>query len=111
MNLTTTERKLLLLAFDRAAPVGEIASAGACLIKQLRKRFPDGYILLAELDGSHDSEDSKYGSVTMPFGKHKGRHLAQIPADYLYWILDNCVHLDRRLRRAIERHLENSQYA
>jgi hypothetical protein len=40
MTLTTTERKLLVLALDRAAPVGEIASAGACLIKQLRKRFP-----------------------------------------------------------------------
>jgi hypothetical protein len=98
MNLTATERKLVLLALDQAAPAGEIASAGACLIKQLRKRFPDGYALLSELEGSHESEASKYGSVIMVFGKYKGRRLAQIPSDYLCWILDNCDHLDRCLK-------------
>jgi putative quorum-sensing-regulated virulence factor len=97
MTLTATEKKLLVLALDQAAPAGEIASAGACLIKQLRRRFPDGYALLSELEGSRDSEDSKYGSVIMLFGKFKGLQLAQIPSDYLCWILDNC---DQRLKLA-----------
>jgi hypothetical protein len=72
---------------------------------------PDGYSLLAELDGSHDSKGGKYAAMTMPFGKHKGRRLAEIPSHYLCWILNNCDHLDRRLRRAIEGHLEDNQYA
>lgn len=25
----------------------------------------------------------------MPFGKYKGRQLADVPAEYLYWLYDN----------------------
>jgi hypothetical protein len=111
MTLTATEKKLLLLAFDQAAPAGEIASAGACLIKQLRKRFPDGYSLLAELDGSHASDGSKYGSTIWPFGKHRNRKLSEIDPSCLLWALDNVDTLNRYLRCAVERYLQDTQYA
>jgi hypothetical protein len=38
----------------------------------------------------------------MPFGKHKGRPLTEIPAAYLRWVLRNCWNLDLDLRVAIE---------
>jgi hypothetical protein len=110
LTLTPTEKKLLILALDHAAPAGEIASAGACLIKQLRKRFPDGYSLLAELEGPHDSESSKYASVLWTFGKHRGKKLSEIPATYLLWAINNMDALDRYLRCAVERYLQDSQY-
>ena len=29
-------------------------------------------------------------TATMPFGKHKGTLIADVPPDYLEWVLDNC---------------------
>ena len=36
-----------------------------------------------------------------PFGKYKGENLADIPEDYLVWLLDNCE-LKQTLRRAVD---------
>lgn len=38
---------------------------------------------------------------TMPWGKHKGERLDQIPPGYLRWVLENCDHLTLGLRRDI----------
>ncbi len=38
----------------------------------------------------------------MPFGKHIGRRLADIPARYLRWLLAEADNLDWHLRRAIQ---------
>lgn len=38
----------------------------------------------------------------MPFGKHKGKLLEDVPTDYLAWVLDNCSELRPTLRQAIE---------
>ncbi len=40
----------------------------------------------------------------MPFGKHKGEPLSDIPSDYLEWCLDNCTgwQMTSSLRRAME---------
>ena len=46
----------------------------------------------------------------MPFGKHKGRALSDIPTDYLIWLLDNATALSRQLRRAIETVVEEAQH-
>jgi hypothetical protein len=43
---------------------------------------------------------------TMPFGKHKGESLRDIPYDYLSWVLDNCTRIDRWLRAAIRQELD-----
>jgi hypothetical protein len=41
----------------------------------------------------------------MPFGKHKGLRLAEVPADYLGWCLRTLERLDPWLRAAMEAEL------
>jgi hypothetical protein len=41
----------------------------------------------------------------MPFGKHKGRRVSQVPEDYLQWVLKHCTGIDDELRQAIEQRL------
>jgi hypothetical protein len=38
----------------------------------------------------------------MPFGKHKGCPLTEIPAAYLRWVLRNCTNLEPGLKHAIK---------
>jgi hypothetical protein len=38
----------------------------------------------------------------MPFGRHKGKDLTEIPRGYLRWALKNCSHLDPELRTDME---------
>lgn len=40
----------------------------------------------------------------MPFGKHKGKELQDIPKEYLHWLLDN-VDLFDKLREDIQKEL------
>lgn len=41
----------------------------------------------------------------MPFGKYRGKPLADLPDDYLAWVLDTCQDISPTLRRAIESQL------
>ena len=43
--------------------------------------------------------------MRMPFGKHVGKELDDIPDAYLLWILDNIEELSETLREAIEERL------
>jgi hypothetical protein len=45
----------------------------------------------------------------MPFGKHRGEDLDDVPDDYLCWVLDNCTNITPTLRRAIEERLGLAQ--
>ncbi len=38
----------------------------------------------------------------MPFGKHKGARIADLPADYVAWALTNVTDMDPYLRKALE---------
>jgi uncharacterized protein (DUF3820 family) len=38
----------------------------------------------------------------MPFGKHRGQKLKDIPIDYLIWLLDNYDGLRETTRKVIE---------
>ncbi len=40
--------------------------------------------------------------MTMPFGKHKGKRLSEIPPGYLAWCLENIEDLDYWLRHEME---------
>ncbi len=42
----------------------------------------------------------------MPFGKHRGRPLEDVPHTYLLWVLDNCTNISGTLRAEIERVLD-----
>lgn len=39
--------------------------------------------------------------AVMPFGKHRGTKLADLPNDYLHWLLNKCENLDADLRTAL----------
>ena len=39
--------------------------------------------------------------MIMTFGKHRGKHIRDIPNDYLLWVLDNCGNLQPTMRREI----------
>jgi uncharacterized protein (DUF3820 family) len=41
---------------------------------------------------THDPED-----LVMPFGKHRGERLCDIPTSYLEWCLENCTNLSNEL--------------
>jgi uncharacterized protein (DUF3820 family) len=40
--------------------------------------------------------------MIMPFGKHAGERVEDLPTDYLHWCLKNVAKLDPRLRKAME---------
>ena len=37
-----------------------------------------------------------------PFGKYKGWDIAMIPSDYLTWVFENCMDLDKAVRRIVQ---------
>lgn len=50
---------------------------------------------------------SEYARVpkTMPFGKHKGVLIAELPRDYVRWAVANLTDMDKYLRGALEKQL------
>lgn len=50
---------------------------------------------------------SEYARVpkTMPFGKHKGVAIAELPKDYVKWAVANLTDMDKYLRGALENRL------
>lgn len=44
--------------------------------------------------------------MKMPFGKHKGRSLDDVPDDYLLWVIDTCKNASPTLLQAIRTRLE-----
>ena len=52
----------------------------------------------------------KYSTIEtyiMPFGKHKGEKLIDIPKEYLEWLYLECDNLSKNLREAIENIIED----
>lgn len=112
MKLTETEKKLLALAMDRSASDGEIGTAALKLIELLRRRYQSGYELIRDLEQISTvarvqwiPRPDPYASFVMPFGKHRGRKLKDIPVDYLFWLLDNYDDLRESTRAVIENYL------
>ena len=58
MNLTNTEKKLLLLAMDKGASDGEIAAAATKFIRSLRERYRDGHQLIEHIQVKNEAADA-----------------------------------------------------
>lgn len=41
----------------------------------------------------------------MPFGKHKGEFVEDLPTDYMYWVLENVERIDPTLQEELEKQL------
>lgn len=44
--------------------------------------------------------------MIMKFGKHKGKNVEEVPADYLIWAYETCENLDPTLKTYIAIHLK-----
>jgi hypothetical protein len=118
MNLTDKERKLILLALDRAASPGETDNAAVALVRSFKARFRDGYKVLDELESKGFSPTARsrtnyvvdYGETVLPFGKYRGQELRDVPPDYLLWVLRNFERLNDSLREAITRFLREEDF-
>ena len=56
-------------------------------------------------DGNPFTEDNGVPAVedmVFPFGKHKGKHLSEVPKEYLQWCLSNMNRLDPKLKIAMQ---------
>lgn len=61
-------------------------------------------------DGNPFTEDngaSPAGDMVFPFGKHKGKHLSEVPKEYMQWCLNNMDRLDPKLRDAMLAMIDN----
>jgi uncharacterized protein (DUF3820 family) len=43
--------------------------------------------------------------MTMPFGKHKGEFVEDLPPDYVEWLLENVERLNPSLQEELEKQL------
>ncbi|MDO4222593.1 MAG: DUF3820 family protein [Acinetobacter sp.] len=53
------------------------------------------------------SQQARIPSV-MPFGKHKGTPLKDLPTDYVQWLVENKQDLDPHLKQALQPYLTNA---
>lgn len=110
MALSDKEQKLLRLALDAAAQPGEADNAAVALIRSMRARGADAYDRREFKISSPPKADLKPadwpGCILMPFGKHAGQPLAQLPPDYLRWCLstfdDNRAELKKAMRLLLD---------
>jgi uncharacterized protein (DUF3820 family) len=48
-------------------------------------------------------------ALRMPFGRHKGKFLDEVPVSYLRWVLRECANIPLGLRRAIRGVVEEAE--
>lgn len=79
MQLSNIEKKLLMLAMDRAATDHEITAAAKKFVESLRARYPSGIELIREIEGAVSigaAPSANYyqqqQSYTRPFGNEWG---------------------------------------
>lgn len=54
-----------------------------------------------DLKGLYDLSNSPMPITKIGFGKHKGKLLSELPADYVHWLLNKADNLDPDLRAAL----------
>ena len=113
MKLDDRERKLLLLAFDPAAGIGETVNEINALALRWIRKYQDGHELIKDLEsgGTEVRErivyrtQSPFAGVVLGFGKHRGKRLDEVDPTYLLWVLENFEELWPQTRAAIENYL------
>ncbi|PYK64936.1 MAG: hypothetical protein DME50_10945 [Verrucomicrobia bacterium] len=106
LQIRPVEAKLLALALDPAARGNEIVTAAEKLIRSLRERGISATELfrgsqLKPKPAAIDPALERAYATVMPFGKHKGKRLRDIPVSYLVWAESNCTNASAGLLRAI----------
>jgi uncharacterized protein (DUF3820 family) len=87
---TRRETRLLSLMLDRASLGGEIYTAAQKLALSLRSRGIEAPTIVEALEEAPLSAKRlkpDYGLTVMPWGKHKGQPLCDIPPHYLSWVI------------------------
>ena len=51
---------------------------------------------------TEDNGASPVEDMVFPFGKHKGKHLSEVPKEYMQWCLSNMNRLDPKLKIAMQ---------
>ena len=99
--LNDTEIKLLRLALDKGAATGEIDNAAVMFVRKLRERGISADDFINQM--SEENNIVQCRRTKMTFGKYEGEMLADIPLDYLIWVLRYCWNIKSNLRSAIEK--------
>jgi hypothetical protein len=112
MKLSAKEEKLLILAFDQAAEVGEALAAIRALAKVWLEKYPDGHALVKDLESGTEVKEkiiyktkSPFADVVLGFGMHCGKRLDEVDPSYLLWVLRHFENLWPETRTAIEIYL------
>jgi Putative quorum-sensing-regulated virulence factor len=98
---TSTDEKLLCLALDPAARSGEISSTAVKLIESFRRRGVKAEQIIVGSELAEKTPLQRAEAVRLNFGKYKGKAIAEVPADYLRWVLENVSNLSPAQRSAI----------
>ena len=112
--LTEFEKKLLTLGLNKGAQGNEIDNAAIAFFKSLRKRSVTAEELLKKPISKPDFEppvtrrDDYYVIPIMPFGKHRGKYLDEIPLSYLKWCYRVCTNASVSLRAAIKKVIDDN---
>jgi hypothetical protein len=124
-TLTAMEIKLVMLALDPSAQVGEIQNASIMFFNSLRKRgitsegfgvTPGPAAKPTAANKPKPKPQQQRSGVTMPFGKHMGKEFHEIDPQYLQWVhnkwipgLDDAGQKDWQwLATAIEQYFEDA---
>jgi len=95
--------KIITLALDPAAQDGEWQTAAIKFAKILRgMNFPPAFFDVKSV--CRDGDDPP-PSMSMPFGKFKGKPLTDLPDWYFGWVMDN-IDLRDPLLSAMESEME-----
>jgi len=87
------EIKLIRLALDPSAQIGEVQNASIMFFSSLRKRgvtfegfAPGASSKPGSVNTARPKQQQQSPGITMPFGKHRGKELDDIEPDYLRWV-------------------------
>jgi Putative quorum-sensing-regulated virulence factor len=112
IQLSEQQKKLVTVALCPGAHAGEISNAALALIQSLRRQYEDGHQFLKQLETDSPPPKARpaevdFGSIKMPFGRHKDKSLPEVPVAYLKWFLKTCLRVDPFLRRCIYLYLKS----